>query len=242
MTRYLIIIALCSAIYGVYKFILRPANLSKQYSGLEEFKALPKKDKHINYSFFISGIVSIVLLFITSFKFQFASIPSPSMMPNYTVGQRILIDHSAFGIRSPLDNWPLTQGREPIRGEAIVTQFPINPQILYLKRVIGLPGDYISLNKNALNINGAVYPISLIGEEKFTLNDVENDYEIYEVQLPESRWKLMVMSGKEFPVIKPTQIPEGGYFLLGDNLTGSSDSREFGPISAKFLVASVLGI
>jgi len=188
---------------------------------------------------FIAGTVALTVLILKIFFFELVTIPSASMMPNFEIGQKLLINKNTFGFRNPLNNNPLTKYRPPNRGEPVVTQFPLNPQIMFIKRVIGLPKDTIALTERSLIINNETYPITRLADREIQLKGIKGNYKIYEVTIKENTWKFMVDIDKEFPVIESFEVASGGYFLLGDNLTGSSDSRFFGEVPIGYFLASV---
>lgn len=222
--------------YFIYYFNIRPIKIVKSLTESDNFS---EKNENNSVYVIIAGSVAFAVLILRVFFFELVTIPSASMMPNYVVGQKLLIDKMTFGIRSPLDNMPLTISREPVRGEVVITQFPLNPQVMFIKRIVGLPGDRISLSEEHLIINDQEYPLERLDDRKYVVNEEEGIYKIYAIKLGDFAWELMVSLEKEFPKIDPMTMPNNGYFLLGDNLTGSSDSRFFGPIPMSYFIASI---
>jgi signal peptidase I len=238
MNTYLLLIAVSSILWYLYYSCVFQVSIAKSSLSLD----LVNNSKRyvLNSIMLPAGFIAMSLLSFKWFFYDFAIIPSASMMPNFSIGQKILLDKSYFGLRYPFDNSIIVNGAEPKRGQVVVTQFPKNPQIMYLKRVIGLPGDHISLNEHFLKINENAYPLISLGESELTIKDKTATYSLYEIKVNDNQWVYMVDSDKQFPEILPFEVPEKGYYLLGDNLTGSSDSRDFGPIPIDYFMASII--
>lgn len=234
MKTYLLFLVVVSLFYSIYYVNVKPVKV------VEKIGNSGDKFQASSNPMFLIGSVSMVLYFVIIFLYEIVVVPSESMMPNYSVGQRLVIDKKGFGLRNPIDNAALSLAREPMRGEAVIMQFPLNPQILYLKRVIALPGDRISLNEEFLTINNDSYPLSQLSNAKYIIRDVEKDYKRYQVSLNAQTWTYMVDAEKQFPNIEAVYIPKEGYYLIGDNLTASSDSRNFGSVPKSYFVATIL--
>ncbi|GAA5143640.1 signal peptidase I [Thalassotalea piscium] len=237
MTKYLLSLLIVSIVYLVYHYNIRPAYLIKRYG--EDEKALKPKFEGLSWYMLMLLISSSTLLFVKTFLYEFATVPSQSMMPSFTVGQRVLIDKNEFGFRNPLNNLSLTDHRTPKRGEPIITQFPLNPQIMFIKRIVGLPGDVITLNKEYLQVNDIKYPFNKVDSIVLKVDKDMVKHDQYQVRIGDFSWNYIVETKKEFPTISQQRVPENGYYLLGDNLTGSSDSRSFGSIPSGYFIGSI---
>lgn len=231
MFTYLIVLFLLSFFYLVYYLNVYKTKVKVGFI----------KEKTNNYFTVVVAVFlfSFSLIIVQKFFFQFGVIPSESMMPAFKVGQKILINKSGFGIRAPLTNESITTHRLPLRGEPIVTQFPLNPQIFYIKRVIGLPKDVISLSEKGLTINDDFYPLKKLSDGVMNVLGKIRTFHFYKVTLPNFSWIYALDVKKSFPVINKTFVKEKGFYFIGDNLSYSSDSREYGVIPESYFIGSV---
>ena len=188
----------------------------------------------------------ILALVIRTVFFQPFTIPSGSMMPTLLVGDYIFVNKFAYGyskysLPGSLDlfNGRLF-GREPARGDVIVFRFPPNPDIDYIKRLVGLPGDHIQVKDDILYINGKAVPRQPDGT--FTSDyrlDPGEDVPVY---------KEVLDDGKTYDTLDQSPVsrgdntqefivPPGHYFMMGDNRDNSLDSRfDVGYVPAENLV------
>ena len=107
--------------------------------------------------------VLLLILVFRSFLAEPFKIPSGSMMPTLLVGDFILVNKFAYGLRLPVLNTKILNVGEPKRGDVFVFRYPENPKEDYIKRVIGLPGDEITYRNKTLFINGKEIPESYLG-------------------------------------------------------------------------------
>src|SRR6266851_2202129 len=98
--------------------------------------------------------VIVVVFLLRSFLVEPFKIPSGSMVPTLLVGDFILVNKFAYGIRIPVINKKVLEINQPQRGEVMVFRYPENPSLDYIKRVVGLPGDKVSHQNKRLSING----------------------------------------------------------------------------------------
>ncbi|WWO95606.1 MAG: signal peptidase I [Candidatus Dasytiphilus stammeri] len=101
--------------------------------------------KFIDYYSSLFPMLLLVFI-IRSFIFEPFQIPSGSMMPTLLIGDYILVEKFSYGLKNPLNNKPIFFTGHPKRGDIVVFQYPKNPHINYIKRIIGLPGDLITYN------------------------------------------------------------------------------------------------
>lgn len=153
-------------------------------------------------------------------------IPSGSMYPTLRVGDFLLVNKLAYGLRLPLVDSVL-EWDSPQRGEVVVFDQP-GTNRKFIKRIIGLPGDNLSLSRQRLYINGDEVP----------LRELESDATggvILMEQLPGYTHRIRVRSEHGLP-LEQTHIPAGHYLLLGDNRDNSSDSRVWGLVPRDNLI------
>jgi signal peptidase I len=180
--------------------------------------------------------VILAVLLLRSFLVEPFRIPSGSMMPTLLVGDFILVNKYAYGIRLPVLNKKVYEIDNPQRGDVVVFRFPKDPGVDYIKRVVGVPGDHVVYRDKTLFINdekigqipegtyiGTGSGLSMSGADmrKEALGEVNHD--------------ILVVSrirGVDADVV----VPEGHYFVMGDNRDNSNDSRYWGFVPDKNLV------
>lgn len=176
----------------------------------------------------------VIAILIRTFLFEPFKIPSGSMYPTLYVGDYLFVSKYTYGYSKhslPM-SLPLISGRiwadEPQRGDVVVFKFPQDNKTDFIKRVIGLPGDKIKLENGRLFINGKM--LERKTEEDFVLRDNFGNaerYRQYTETLPEGyAHKILEVSDFEKVDDMPeVEIPQGNYFVMGDNRDRSDDSR-----------------
>lgn len=172
------------------------------------------------------------VLFLRSFVGEPFRIPSGSMVPTLLVGDFILVNKYAYGLRLPVVDTKILEVGAPERGDVVVFRYPQDPSVDFIKRVVGLPGDRIAYRDKQLFVNGEAVPQSHVG--------AYGDYPIQAVQLRrerlgDSEHALIVMPGRDAEPLE-FSVPEGEYFVMGDNRDNSNDSREWGTVPEGNLV------
>jgi len=180
--------------------------------------------------------VLLIVLLLRSFLVEPFRIPSGSMMPTLLVGDFILVNKYAYGIRLPVSHTKIIEVSEPQRGDIVVFRFPNDPSVDYIKRVVGLPGDRIAYYNKKLYVNGE--PVSLKPLGRYVGagdNKRYNGALVYEETLGEVRHQILIMPGRG-SVEGEYVVPQGHYFVMGDNRDNSNDSRYWGPVPEANLV------
>ncbi len=180
--------------------------------------------------------IILAVLLLRSFLVEPFRIPSGSMMPTLLVGDFILVNKFAYGLRLPVLNTKIVEVGEPQRGDVIVFRYPEDPSIDYIKRVVGVPGDHIRYAGKQLYVNGKRVerkPIgkyiadgasaSMTGAMRYreTINGVSHD---------------ILIRNNGFNRDFEFTVPDGEYFVLGDNRDNSRDSRFWGTVPEANLV------
>lgn len=180
--------------------------------------------------------VILAVLMLRSFVVEPFRIPSGSMMPTLLVGDFILVNKYAYGIRLPVINSKVINVGAPKRGDVVVFRFPKNPNEDYIKRVIGLPGDKISFDNKELYVNGEL--VKAEGNEVYqgqcagvTMSGTVKQHE----DLLGVDHAILIDKHKPSVYFDNT-VPPGHYFVMGDNRDNSNDSRYWGWVPEENLV------
>lgn len=179
--------------------------------------------------------VLLFVLVIRSFIFEPFRIPSGSMMPTLLEGDFIFVKKYAYGLRLPVTETKVIETGEPERGDVIVFRLPSDPSINYIKRVIGLPGDEVVYERQRLMINGVTMELKQGQNASFPVPVFVEDLD--------GREHDILVTNPQFSTRDGTyRVPEGHYFVMGDNRDRSKDSRFIGAIHEKFLVGEAVRI
>jgi signal peptidase I len=194
-------------------------------------------------------IISVFLL--RSFIVEPFKIPSGSMIPTLLVGDLILVNKFHYGLRLPVLNTKITEGEKPQRGDVMVFRYPPRPSQDYIKRVVGLPGDTVAYLNKRLTINGQAVPTETVPE--FFDEDAMRYFKQFEEKLGTQSHRLLNdeqrpayvqgtdkffgYEGCDYTIEGVTcKVPEGHYFMMGDNRDNSMDSRYWGFVPEKNIV------
>jgi signal peptidase I len=195
--------------------------------------------------------VIVGVFILRSFLFEPFKIPSGSMVPTLLIGDLILVNKFHYGIRLPVINTKITNGTAPARGDVMVFRYPPRPSLDYIKRVVGLPGDQVAYINKRLSINGKIIETNAMPD--FFDEDTMRYFKQFEEALGEKKHGLLnddsrpafVPGVDEFEFKKncqysiegvTCQVPEGHYFMMGDNRDNSLDSRYWGFVPDKNIV------
>ena len=179
--------------------------------------------------------VLLFVLVIRSFVFEPFRIPSGSMMPTLLEGDFIFVKKYAYGLRLPVTETKVVETGEPKRGDVIVFRLPSDPSINYIKRVIGLPGDKVVYERHRLTINGERIDLSPGDDDSWNVPLFVEDLD--------GRVHDILVTNPEFSTRDNTYVvPDGQYFVMGDNRDRSKDSRFIGAIPEEFLVGEAVRI
>ncbi len=166
------------------------------------------------------GIALVLALVIRAFIIQSFHIPSGSMIPTLLVHDFILVDKVTYHLR------------KPDRGDVVVFHYPLNEKIYYIKRIIGIPGDRVQLRDGVVYINGKPVNIKEDGNYKYYEKGTERRGKLFIETIPRSlggeKEHFILKTGITGDNTNLFVIPEGKYFMMGDNRNNSYDSRYWG--------------
>ena len=202
--------------------------------------------------------VILIVFLLRSFLVEPFKIPTGSMVPTLLVGDFILVNKFAYGIRIPLLNKKIINIGEPDRGDVMVFRFPADPSVDYIKRVVGLPGDRITYENKRLSINGVAQP------RKQVADYLNRERIHYSVQFQETLGGVehAILQESDAPAALPPfpkvfpfhencnynaegvacTVPPGHYFVMGDNRDNSADSRVWGFVPDENIVGKAFFI
>lgn len=190
------------------------------------------------YSFFP---IFIFVLAIRTFVFEPFRIPSSSMMPTLLTGDFIYVNKFSYGLKMPVTHDTIIEIGHPERGDVVVFRYPEDQSVDYIKRVIGLPGDEVFYDVRTKNIyiNGVLMQQTTEGPYTGFHDDISPQGLILKQENLENGvvHKILTHNGhyNPFKHIKLT-VPEGHYFVFGDNRDHSADSRVWGLVPERNLV------
>jgi len=189
----------------------------------------------IEYSKAFFPVILVVFL-LRSFVVEPFRIPSGSMLPNLHIGDFILVNKFSYGIRLPIVNKKVIDTSAPERGDVMVFRFPHDPSINFIKRVVGLPGDKIEYRKKRLYINGEPIKTEPLSELDFQkVNQKKYVGSRFMETLDANMHEILVDPGKRTTETSYA-VPEGHYFVMGDNRDHSNDSRYWGFVPEKNII------
>ena len=187
--------------------------------------------------------VIIIVFLLRSFLFEPFKIPSGSMIPTLLVNDLILVNKFHYGVRLPVLNIKVLDNHSPERGDVMVFRYPPKPSLDYIKRVVGIPGDEVAYLNKQLTINGKLLPKtplpdffdadSLRYAKQFQETNGSKTYRL----LNDDERPSFIAGADNFPYRDncrystegvTCKVPEGHYFMMGDNRDNSLDSRYWG--------------
>lgn len=190
------------------------------------------------------GMAMIVVFTLRSAVADWNDVPSQSMEPTILIGDRIFVNKLAYDLKVPFTTWHLATWGGPARGDVVVFYAPPPDGKRMVKRVVGLPGDTIEMQRNRLFINGqpvSYQPLSTSIDETQLADPmprvIENE------QLGKSLHPVMRQPQRSARRdYGPLAVPAGQYFVMGDNRDNSGDSRYFGFVNRDAIVGKAVGL
>ncbi len=196
--------------------------------------------------------VIIVVFLLRSFLFEPFKIPSGSMIPTLLINDLILVNKFHYGVRLPVINLKILDNNSPQRGDVMVFRYPPKPSLDYIKRVVGIPGDEVAYLNKKLTINGTPLNKTAL-PDFFDAETLRYSKQFQETTLGGKNYRLLndddrpafIPGVDDFPNKKNCiyssegvvcKVPEGHYFMMGDNRDNSLDSRYWGFVPEKNIV------
>ncbi len=185
--------------------------------------------------------IILAVLVIRSFMVEPFRIPSASMVPTLHIGDFILVNKFSYGVRLPVINNKIIAVGKPERGDVVVFRYPPNPNIDYIKRVVGLPGDRVGYFNKTIYINGTPIAHEVKAKTAELLGVVPASYSIHHEQLGNHSHQIALAPSQQRMEVDKV-VPQGHYFVMGDNRDNSSDSRFWGTVPEENLVGKAFYI
>ena len=187
-------------------------------------------------------IFALMILIVSSLRSALADwndVPTGSMKPTIQEGDRVVVNKLAYDLKVPFTTIKIFGWDDPKRGDIVVLFSPVDG-VRLVKRVVAIPGDQVEMRENQLYINGQIAKQSPIATTE--LADYGRAYVLAE-NLQGHTHKMMVTP--DIPAVRsfgPVVVPEGNYFVLGDNRDNSNDSRYIGFIERRRIVGEAVAV
>ena len=225
-----------------------PEGIAKERRAFEE--RLSVRPWWVEYTAGFFPVISLVFL-LRSFLYEPFRIPSGSMIPTLQVGDLILVNKYAYGIRLPVLNRQVVEVGHPQRGDVMVFRYPHDTTQDYIKRVVGLPGDRIEYRNHVLRVNGDV--VALKEQDRYYDPTRMQTYQQFVEHLGKVDHRVIFLDGEGVQARAAMQhtnpgacvyseggvscvVPSGSYFVMGDNRDNSEDSRFWGFVPDRNIV------
>lgn len=189
--------------------------------------------------------VLFIVVTVRSFVFEPFKIPSGSMMPTLLIGDFIVVNKYSYGLRLPVGNAKILEVGDPQRGDVVVFRYPEDPDVNYIKRVVGLPGDEVTYRNKVVFINGEPMPQEQVGMwigEGRNRNPSGRRPQLFEESLGDVDHQIVIYPDSPGRPTQTWTVPEGHYFVLGDNRDQSLDSRAWDFVPEENLVGKATRI
>lgn len=188
--------------------------------------------------------VLLIVWVVRSFIVQPYRVPTGSLEPTVLPGDFIVVKQFAYGVRLPVLNTKIMETKEPKIGDIVLFFWPPDPSVVFVKRVVGTPGDHVVYKNKILTINGKEMPQKLLDTLE---NSLKEPVYKKEEDLMGVKHAIYVKRNDNFAVNDAANnvdviVPPGKYFMMGDNRDDSYDSRGWGEVPEKNLIGQAFGI
>lgn len=195
----------------------------------------------IEYSKAFFPVILIVFV-LRSFVVEPFRIPSGSMLPSLHIGDFILVNKFVYGVRLPIIDEKIIPVSRPERGDVMVFRFPHDKSINYIKRVVGLPGDEIQYEDKTLIINGEEVARLPAGDEELEETGSNKPSLSHFIEVLGDVNHSIFTDGSKPSTNMRFSVPEGHYFVMGDNRDYSNDSRYWGFVPEENIIGKAFFI
>lgn len=193
----------------------------------------------------------LVVLLVVLFSFRSAvadwnDVPTGSMKPTILVGDRVFVNKVAYDLKVPFTTWRLAEWGDPHRGDIVVLKSPENGRRL-IKRVIGVPGDEVELRNNRLYVGGRPADYEPIDQEiADRIDEMERSRRVIAWESLGADESHPVMVIRSYATSQgnfgPVRVPDGEFFMMGDNRDESRDSRSIGFVARELILGRAEGV
>ena len=185
--------------------------------------------------------VILAVFLLRAFIVEPFRIPSGSMLPSLFIGDFILVSKSSYGIKLPILKSQIVPVGDPERGDVMVFRFPRDPKTNFIKRVIGTPGDVVSYHNKRLSINGEPLPLETVELTDWPTEAQDGRVKTFLEQVDTNAHTILIDTLSPSSSIR-VKVPQGHYFVMGDNRDHSNDSRYWGFVPKEFVVGKAFFI
>ncbi len=229
-------VLICGVIWAFDVVFLKPKRVAELADGEEDREPLLVEYAHAFFP------VLLFVLVLRSFLAEPYQIPSESMVPTLEVGDFILVNKYAYGVRLPVLGTKILDVGEPQRGDVMVF-IPPHDKRYFIKRVIGVPGDRVRYMNKTLYINDERLDYEYVGEVKRYHAEYNKIYHVKEYTETIDGRPHATYRGLGAPAMPAEwEVAEGHYFMMGDNRDVSGDSRQWGQASEAKIVGKAVAI
>ncbi|HCX86549.1 MAG TPA: signal peptidase I [Gammaproteobacteria bacterium] len=185
--------------------------------------------------------VILAVFLLRAFIVEPFRIPSGSMLPSLFIGDFILVSKSSYGIKLPILKHQIVPMGNPERGDVMVFRFPKDPKTNFIKRVIGTPGDVVSYHNKRLSINGEPLPLETVELLDWPTEAQDGRVKTFLEQIDTDTHTILIDTRSASRSMR-VKVPQGHYFVMGDNRDHSNDSRYWGFVPEEFVVGKAFFI
>ena len=229
-----LILFIATVVTGVVMLVWRLLASEEQRAGEDPW--------YIDYARSFFPVLLIVFM-LRSFLVEPFRIPSGSMLPSLQVGDFILVNKFSYGVRLPVIHNKMAEIDAPERGDVMVFRWPGDNKTNYIKRVVGLPGDVIEYRDKRVAVNGKPLPTKRL-ESAYEFQ-TSSGRSVAAIELTEQLGDIdhqLLINPEAAARAGKREVPEGHYFVMGDNRDHSSDSRVWGFVPEENIVGKAFFI